>query len=60
VLANWTTEERAVTVHDTRLGDAATVYAVGREMETSRADLTGGRISVTVPPLGCVLVVGAT
>ena len=60
VLANWTTEERAVTVHDARLGDTATVHTCGRAVETSRAGLTGARISVTVPPLGCVLIASAT
>jgi hypothetical protein len=59
VLANWTTEERTVTVVDERLGANAIVHVFGRGEGTAAVwlgpDHEGG--DVAVPPVGCVLLV---
>jgi len=36
------------------------MHKCARQVETSRAGLTGARVSVTVPALGCVLLARAT
>lgn len=56
VLANWTTEAQTVDLLDTRLSDQVTVHTSGEKLETATRDVTDGRLSVTLPPLSCVLV----
>jgi len=59
VLANWTTEERSVTVSDSRLGEAAVLHTCGRTAERVEAATGPDGFTVTVPPLACVLVASA-
>jgi hypothetical protein len=58
VLANWTTEPQTVRVSDGRLGAVVTVHTYGKETECSEVEARDGRVEVTVPALGCMLVVG--
>jgi hypothetical protein len=56
VLANWTTEERAVGVHAGQLRGRLHLHVSGRHL--SSAALPSGDLRVIVPPLGCALVEG--
>ncbi len=54
VMCNWTNDDQTVTVVDERLDGDAKVHACGRE--DACTDL-GAKGEVTVPALGCVLIV---
>ncbi|MAE60195.1 MAG: hypothetical protein CMJ49_02440 [Planctomycetaceae bacterium] len=58
VLANWTTEARAVAVADERLGGRATCHVAGREMVDQEAVEAADGVAVALPPLSCAVVVG--
>jgi hypothetical protein len=55
VLANWTTEQRTVSVADARLGAAAVVHVCGRQEKTSTAAARQDGLRVTLPPLSCAM-----
>lgn len=57
-LANWTTDIQGCTVIESRLGSRATIRKVGRTIGAAKRRIAGGRLTVEVPPLGCVLVEG--
>ena len=56
VLANWTTEEQEVTVSDPRLGYQVTGHFSSKSLESKTLEVEGSSLSISVPPLGCVLV----
>jgi hypothetical protein len=56
VLANWTTEDRSVTVSDARLGKKVVAHIYGRQVETTDGTVTESGIKVNLPPLSCGLV----
>jgi hypothetical protein len=58
-LANWTTEERSVTVQDPRLGPSAVVHICGPNQQEMAVDAGDAGVTVTLPPLGCALVATA-
>jgi hypothetical protein len=57
VLTNWTKEDRSVAVAAPRLGSSPTLHVCGRKTESSAADVRQGGCHVTVPSLGCALIV---
>jgi len=57
-LANWTTEERSVTVTDPRLGERAQVSITGAECSTTDVATTDGGVTLSLPPLSCGLIRG--
>ncbi len=59
VLANWTSQERTVTVIDPRLGECVVVYTSGCEVSEAAQAAGAQGVEVTLPALGCVLVAGA-
>lgn len=59
VLANWTTEERAVTVVDSRLGADVIAHVCGRHEEDTVVHAAEDGVRLTVPPLGCALLSSA-
>ncbi len=57
VLTNWTKEDRSVAVAAPRLGRSPTLHVCGRKMESSTACVRQDGCHVTVPSLGCALIV---
>lgn len=55
VLANWTTQDRTVSIKDARLGKGVKVHTCGREVWAETRN-NAGTVTVTVPALGVVLV----
>ena len=55
-LANWTTDERQLSVIDSRLGAKATCHVSGRTMQSEMSRAQDNRIDITLPPLSCALV----
>jgi len=55
VLANWTERKRQVTLADARPGDRVIIHSAGEQL-TRRTRKHAGSMTVTIPPLGCVLV----
>ena len=56
VLANWTDRSRRVTLADPRLGTRAIVHSAAKKLTRRTRTVHDGRMTVTIPPLGCVLV----
>jgi hypothetical protein len=56
VLANWTTEDRTVTVSDPRFGACAVITACGRQIARSTAKTKKTGVEVDLPSLSCALV----
>jgi len=57
VLTNWTTKDRLVAVAAPRLGKSPTLHVCGRKMEISAANVRQDGCHLTVPSLGCALIV---
>ena len=58
VLANWTADEREVTVFENRLETSSelTVYMAGEKVESYKTAYDGTSLSLKIPPFGCALV----
>jgi len=56
VLANWTRQRQKVTVLDTRLAGEATAHRSAKRLSRNALRAENGQMTVSVPPLGCVLV----
>lgn len=56
VLANWTTKTRKVILRDARLGKSVTVHVSGRALKSREMAVKGARLTLTLPPLSCVLI----
>ncbi len=57
VLTNWTAESRSVAVAAPRLGKSPTLHVCGQKMASSTAEVRQDGCHVTVPSLGCALLV---
>jgi hypothetical protein len=56
VLANWTSQEQAITVADPHLDGSLTVYVSGRALSSHSVPDPASGARVTLPPLSCALV----
>ena len=59
VLANWTRRGQKVSIKDPRLGDKVTVHTSGRRRTRTVQETESGSLTVSVPPLGCLLAVAS-
>ena len=59
ILANWTTEERVVTIADARLSENVTVHTSGRELQSHGCAAEGGSLRLPLPALSCTLIADA-
>ena len=57
VLANWTSTDRSVAVATPRLGRSPMLHVCGKELESTTAEVRQDGCHVTVPSLGCALIV---
>jgi hypothetical protein len=58
VLANWTGEPQEVEICEPRLGERVVQHLSARTLEAREPAIADGRVEVSLPPLGCALLVG--
>ena len=56
VLANWTKDPQDLVLSDPRLGSQATETVSANEVNTRQRVVDQGKLSITLPPLSCILV----
>jgi hypothetical protein len=56
ILANWTNETQAVSLSDARLGKQIVESISAQDVKTRPRQVNMGKVTVSLPPLGCALV----